>query len=286
MATGSVRMTSERSAGTVEVPASTPWPLVLAFGSCLLFAGLCTNVFLSILGAAAMLAGGVGWFREVFPHEAHESVPVTEEIPRVVTLRSEVAQYTVALPARRAWLPLEIYPVSAGVKGGLAGGAVMAILAIIYGVLSHHGVWYPINLLSAGFFPRTATETASDLSAFSLRAFTIATGIHLLASLLVGILYGALLPLIPRRPILLGGLMAPLLWTGLLHSSLAIINPVLNQRVDWFWFVLSQMGFGIVAGVVVSRQERVGTLQGVPLAIRVGIESPGIKKATGEEQDR
>src|SRR5216683_1335182 len=229
MATGSVRMTSERSAGTVEVPASTPWPLVLAFGSCLLFAGLCTNVFLSILGAAAMLAGGVGWFREVFPHEAHESVPVTEEIPRVVTLRSEVAQYTVALPARRAWLPLEIYPVSAGVKGGLAGGAVMAILAIIY---------------------------------------------------------GALLPLIPRRPILLGGLMAPLLWTGLLHSTLAIINPVLNQRVDWFWFVLSQVGFGIVAGVVVSRQERVGTLQGVPLAIRVGIESPGIKKATGEEQDR
>src|SRR5260370_9964387 len=116
MATGSVPMTSERSAGTVEVPASTPWPLVLAFGACLLFAGLCTNVFVSILGAAPMLAGGVGWFREAFPHEAHDSVPVTEEIPRVVTLRSEVAQYTAALPARRAGLPLDTYPMSAAVK--------------------------------------------------------------------------------------------------------------------------------------------------------------------------
>ncbi len=286
MATESVPMTSERAPGTIDVPAPTPWPLVLAFGVCLLFAGLCTSVFVSILGAAALLAGGIGWFRQVFPHQAHESVPVTEAIPPVVTLRPEVAQLSLVLPARRAWLPLEIYPVSAGVKGGLAGGAAMAILAIIYGVLSHHGIWYPINLLSAGFFPRTITETAADLSAFSPRAFIIATAIHLIASLLVGILYGALLPLIPRRPILLGGLIAPVLWTGLLHSTLAIVNPVLNQRVDWFWFILSQVGFGIVAGVVVSRQERVRTLQGVPLAIRVGIESPGINKATGEEQDR
>jgi len=286
MQTGSIPMTNQRSQGTIEVPAPTAWPIVLAFGVCLLFGGLATNAYVSILGAAAMLAGLVGWFRDVFPREAHESVPVVGEIPTVVTLRPEVAQYHVALPERRAWLPLEIYPVSAGVKGGLAGGAVMAVLAMIYGLLSRHGIWYPINLLSAGFFPQTATETVSELSAFSLRSFIIATVIHLLASLVVGVLYGALLPLIPRRPILLGGLMAPLVWTGLLHSTLAIINPVLNQRVDWFWFVLSQAGFGIVAGVVVSRQERVGTLQGVPLAIRVGIESPGIKKATEEEQHR
>src|SRR5215510_11609052 len=139
MQTGSIPMTNQRSQGTIEVPAPTAWPLVLAFGVCLLFAGLCTNALVSILGAAAMLAGGVGWFREVFPHEAHESVPITEEIARVVTLRPEVAQYHVALPDRRAWLPLEIYPMSAGVKGGLAGGAVMAVLAMIYGLLSRHG---------------------------------------------------------------------------------------------------------------------------------------------------
>ncbi len=286
MATESVPMTRESAPGTIEVPAPTPWPLVLAFGVCLLFAGLATYPYVSVLGAVAMLLGAVGWFREVLPHEAHETVAALGETPAVTTLRREVARLDVPVPAQRAWLPLEIYPISAGIKGGLAGGAAMALLAILYGVLSHHGIWYPINLLSAGFFPGTVTENASELGVFSLSAFVIAAAIHLTTSLVVGVLYGAMLPLISRRPILLGGLLAPLLWTGLLHSSLAIINPVLNQRVDWFWFVLSQVGFGIVAGIIVSRQERVPTLQGVPLAIRVGIEAPGIKEARGEEQKK
>ena len=38
-------------------------------------------------------------------------------------------------------------------KGGLAGGVVMAVLAAMYGIVSRHGVWYPINLLAIGFFP-------------------------------------------------------------------------------------------------------------------------------------
>ena len=57
-------------------------------------------------------------------------------------------------------------------------------------------------------------------------------------------------------PILLGGVIAPILWSGLLHSILEALDPVLNQRIDWLWFVISQIGFGIVAGIVVSRQER------------------------------
>jgi hypothetical protein len=259
---------------------------VLAFGVSLLFAGLATSPYVSVLGAVALLLGAVGWFRQVLPHEAHQSVPTLGESPAVTTRRREVARLDVAVSAQRAWLPLEIYPISAGIKGGLAGSAAMALLAMLYGVLSHHGIWYPINLLSAGFFPRTVTQNDADLGVFSLSAFVIAAAIHLTTSLLVGLLYGAMLPLISRRPILLGGLLAPLLWTGLLHSILAIINPVLNRRVDWFWFVLSQVGFGLVAGIVVARQQRVQTLQGVPLAIRVGIESPGIHKARRGEENR
>ncbi len=275
---------STESPGTIEVPAPTPWPMVLAFGICLLFAGLATSAVVSVVGAAAALAGAVGWFRNVLPNEAVEAVPLIGATPAVATQRREVARLELAVPTRRAYLPLEIYPVSAGIKGGIAGGIAMAVLAMLYGVLSHHGIWYPINLLSAGFFPRMVTESTSDLSLFSLSAFLTATVIHITTSLVVGLLYGALLPLIPRRPILLGGVLAPLLWTGLLHSILGIINPVLNQRVDWFWFVLSQVGFGIVAGIVVSRQERVSTWQGLPLAIRFGIEAPGTKKTTGEDE--
>ena len=70
-------------------------------------------------------------------------------------------------------------------------------------------------------------------------------------------------------------MIAPVLWSGLLHSVLDFINPVLNQRIDWLWFVVSQLGFGIVAGLVVSRQQRIATWQHLPLAIRAGIEAPG-----------
>ena len=98
------------------------------------------------------------------------------------------------------------------------------------------------------------TATTAQIAAFHLSALLIAIPIHLITSLLVGLLYGVTLPMLPRRPILLGGFIAPILWSGLLHSILGIVNPVLNQRIDWLWFVVSQVGFGIVAGIVVSRQ--------------------------------
>jgi hypothetical protein len=268
--------TGETTSERIELPAPTAWPLVFAFGLALLFGGMATSGTLSVLGALLALSGAVGWFRDVLPHEAHESVPVTEGIPEVVTARREVERLAVAQDVQRAWLPLETYPVSAGIKGGMAGGVAMALLAMLYGVLSRHGIWYPINLLSAGFFPAAMTETTAQLDAFQLDAFLIAVGIHLVTSLVVGLLYGAMLPMLSRRPILLGGVIAPLVWSGLLHGILGIINPVLDQRVDWFWFVLSQVGFGLVAGLVVARQHRVPTLQGVPFALRAGIESPGM----------
>src|SRR5689334_15147377 len=65
----------------IRVPASTGWPLVAAFGFTLVFAGLLTHLMVSTLGAITFLAGLIGWFREVLPREAHDSVvPEKEEI--------------------------------------------------------------------------------------------------------------------------------------------------------------------------------------------------------------
>ena len=273
----------ENASNTVEVPAPTAWPIVLAFGIALLVAGLVTSEAVSVLGAIVAIAGAVGWFRDVLPHEAHESLQVSTQVPAATTLRREVARVEVARELRRAWLPLEIYPISAGIKGGLAGSVVMALLAMLYGILSRTSIWYPINLLAAGFFPAATTMSTAEIAAFHLRAFLIAVPIHLITSLLVGLLYGATLPMVPRRPILLGGFVAPILWSGLVHSILGIVNPVLNQRIDWLWFVLSQVGFGIVAGIVVSRQERIRTWQRPPLTPRMGLEGPEIMDDNGGE---
>jgi len=271
------------------MPAPTAWPIALAFGITLVFAGMVTSGAVSVLGGIIALAGAVGWFRDVLPYEAHEMVPVLPEAPPATTTRRAVTRVAVAQELKRAYLPLEIYPISAGIKGGLAGSVAMAIVAMLYGLLSGNGIWYPINLLAAGFMPAAMTETTAKIAAFNLSVFLIAIPIHLITSLLVGLLYGAMLPMLPRRPILLGGFIAPVLWTGLIHSILGIVNPVLNQRIHWVWFVISQVSFGIVAGIVVSRQERIRTWQHAPLSIRSGMEASGMRskgdEATRSERD-
>jgi hypothetical protein len=269
----------------LQLPAPTAWPIVAAFGVALLFAGLVTSEAVSILGAILMVTGWVGWFRDVLPHEKHEPIPVSADVIPIVTTRPQVARVDlITHEPHRARLPLEIYPISAGVKGGLAGAVAMAVLAVIYGIVAYHSIWYPINILAAGFFP--ALETTEQISAFHLDALIIASIVHLVTSLLVGLLYGAMLPMFPRRPILLGGVIAPLLWSGLLHSALEFLNPTLSDRINWPWFLLTQMGFGIVAGIVVSRQERVRTWQHLPFAIRAGVEAPGAMDERNEEGHR
>jgi hypothetical protein len=89
------------------------------------------------------------------------------------------------------------------------------------------------------------------------------------------LLYGAMLPMFPRRPILLGGFIAPALWSGLLYTMLGLLNPLLASHIDWFWFMASQVAFGIVAGLVVVRQPSFPTRENVSFAIRAGIEAPG-----------
>jgi hypothetical protein len=263
------------SAKQIVMPAPTAWPITLAFGFTLLVAGLITSVSILILGAILLVAGCVGWFLDVFPHEKHIAVVVEEESVPITTTCREVERLDIAPQLPRALLPLETYPVSAGIKGGLAGSVAMAVLACLYGILRQHSLWYPINLLAATVYSQHLKMDSGSLYGFHLDSFLLATLIHIITSILVGLLYGAMLPMIPRRPIFLGGVVAPILWSGLLRSMLDLINPLLGQRVDWVWFIASQFAFGIVAGLVVVRQQRVPVKQFIPFTVRAGIETPG-----------
>lgn len=275
-----------RAPSEIEVPAMTAWPFVLAFGLTLVFAGLLTSVSVSVLGAVLAVAGCVGWFREVFPREHEESVPVVFEEHRITTERRVVERVPVAPDLVRAWLPLETYPVSAGIKGGLGGGVAMAVLACAYGLLKAGSIWYPINLLAATVYGQSLRLGPTQLNSFHADSFAIALLLHGIGSIFVGLLYGAMLPMFARRPIVLGGLIAPVLWSGLLYSIMQLLNPLLASRVDWTWFMASQIAFGVVAGIVVVRQERVSTRENLPFAMRAGIEAPGIipPKGSGEKR--
>jgi hypothetical protein len=259
----------------IEVPAPTAWPFILAFGVALLFAGLVTSTSVSCLGAILSLAGSVGWFREVLPRQHEEVLPIFPEDIRVMTERPVVERVPVLPDQVRAWLPVHTYPISAGVKGGLAGSVAMAVLACAYGVLKAGSIWYPINLLAAVFYRESSRLGPTQLYSFHVDAFAIAFVLHGVVSIFIGLLYGAMLPMFPRRPIVLGGLIAPALWSGLLYTILGLLNPLLASRIDWPWFIASQVAFGIVAGLLVVRQPSFPTRENVSFVLRAGIEAPG-----------
>jgi len=257
----------------VALPARTPWPIVLAFGLALVFGGLVTTALVSVLGAILALGGCVGWFRDVLPQEKHELV-ITVAAPPVTTNRPKIAQFhRMTGHPHRAHLPLEIHPLSAGIRGGLAGAAVMALLTLIWASLRHTGVWYPVNLLAGGFFPDRVTT--AQLVVFHWDALIVGGAVFVFATVLIGLLYGAVLPMFARRPIFLGGVAVPILGSGLAYGVLGTVNPVFNERIDWPWFLICLFVFGTVAGLVVSRCERIRTWQHFSFLDRAGVEADG-----------
>jgi hypothetical protein len=267
----------------IHLPAPTQWPLIMAVGLTLMFAGLVTNFMISALGIVMAIAGAVGWFRQVLPHEAHEMLPVTEEEIAIEREGRRVTRVEHAVTGRSV-TPVSTYPISSGIMGGFAGGTVMIVLAEIYGVVRFHSIWYVVNLLGGAGVAGWNAPSEHDLARFHLAAFLIAIVIHTASSFLVGLLYGALLPIMPRHPIVLGGLIAPALWTGLLHSTLGLLNPYFDDHINWYWFALSQVGFGLVAGWVVAREGRLKSLQGVPLSVRMGVERPEAPRQGDEDK--
>ena len=268
---------------SIEVPAPTAWPMIAALGIVLACAGLVTTVTVSVLGVALLVAAGAGWFREVLPEPHHDVVPIERPVAAIAPARVAVAHLQVGEQGHRAQLPLEIYPYSAGIKGGIAGGLAMAVLAVVHGLLAHGSLWYTINILAATAMPKLANADVATLSAFNATTFVTAFVIHGTVSVLVGLLYGVMLPMLPRHPMFLGGFGAPLLWTGLLWATLDVINPVLDARIEWRWFILCKIAFGLTAGFVVARSERIATIQHLPFLVRAGIEAPGVEER--EEQE-
>jgi len=269
----------------IELPAPTSAPLYLALGLALLFAGLVTHALVSVVGAVAAVAGAVGWWREVLPQERHELVALQPEPERArpVEPRPAAVEHLVAGRGRhRVRLPVEVRPLSAGLRGGLAGAVAMAAVACSYGLVVHRSVWLPINLLAGSVLPGVEHAEFSRLLEFDGTALALAALMHLTLSPLVGLVYAALLPMLPGRPLVWGGIVAPLAWTAVAWPALGMLDPALAEHVSWPWFIASQVAFGLATGFVISRVEPIETLQMLPLVQRAGVESPGVSPGKGE----
>lgn len=262
--------------GVVELPPPTKWPIVLALGFTMVLTGLVTHWAISLLGLLMILPAAVGWFLQVLPHEHHMPVPVSTHELTVDHAYAAIGARQPASAERHEVHPVATYnSLLTGIKGGIAGGIAMTVPATLYGVLKYHSIWYAINLLAAGGFTDWASASNEFLAQFHMQGLLAGITIHGTSSLLVGLLYAAMLPMFPKKPILTAGFIAPLVWTGLLHASLGIISPILDQRIDWLWFVISQICFGLVTGFVVNLQVKVRSeeFRALPFAVRAGLHT-------------
>jgi hypothetical protein len=275
----------EHTAGTVILPTPTAMPIIFAFGVALGITGMVTHWVITALGVVLSVRGAIGWFFQVLPHENHIAVPTAAAIIPITSARV-TRDHLPAIEGHHEVHPIETFSLAAGIKGGLAGAVAMVIPAAIFGLLRFHSIWYPINLLAAGGFVSWAGESTEFLSQFHLEGLLAAGFIHLLASVLIGLLYAAMLPIFPRKPILTAGFVAPLLWTGLLYTAIGVISPILNDRISWRWFIPSQIAFGLVCGFVVNLHIKVRSAQfrALPFAVRAGIESD--RPVSDQESDK
>jgi hypothetical protein len=150
----------------------------------------------------------------------------------------------------------------------------MALVAMLFGLIAQRSIWYPINLLAAGILTSLAEAPVEQLRQFSGAGLIAASFIHGGISLLVGLLYAVSLPMFPRGATWRSGLVTPVLWSGLIAATLNVVNPTLNERIDWGWFVGSQIAFGLAAAWVIARTAKIETMQDWPLTERAGIEAP------------
>jgi hypothetical protein len=250
------------AADSVEMPRPTAAPLVLALGLTLLAAGMAFGPAFLVVGAVVVVAGLSIWIVQLLPGRGHVHEPLPEEArrpPTIIGAPGGVEHLRPGMPGYRLRLPQDVHPISAGLKGGIAGGAAMPVPALLWGLFSgHHSLWYPVNLLAGMVLPGVGRMTVSELEEFHASLLLVALVIHIVMSVVIGLIYGVLLPTLPEvpRPIAWGGLLMPVLWTGVSYVAMYVINPALPEKVSWPWFIVSQLVFGITMPAVVLGAKR------------------------------
>ena len=218
-------MTHNDSSDEVQLPSPTAWPMVLALGVTLLITGMVTHWVVSVLGALLAVRSAVGWFFEVLPHEHHVAGPGPRRRDRDLQPPHQARAVADRRQGIASCCRLKPSASRAGIKGGIVGGIAMVFPATAFSLLRYHSLWYAVNLLAAGGFVSWAGQSNAFLAQFHLMGLLAALGIHALTSVLIGLLYGAMLPMFPRKPILTAGFIAPFLWTGILYPRSASSAP-------------------------------------------------------------
>jgi hypothetical protein len=159
--------------------------------------------------------------------------------------------------SRISRVPALVYPYSVGVIGGLWGGLAMVPVALVYGIVSGRGVWYPVNLIAATVLRSWQRVPLDQLMRFSFGGLAAGLLIHLLMCVVLGLIFATLLPTLPGSPIFWAFVVGPILWAGAIFAGLPLVNPVMAQHVDWLSFAIANIVYSLVLGLWVARSEKI-----------------------------
>ena len=228
--------------------------------------------------ARLILVSGLGlWVAQLLPGRGHFHEPLVEPSrrPRPVTARAGTVEHLRSgMPGYRLRMPAEVHPISAGIKGGIVGGLVMPVPALTYGLLSGHGLWYPVNLLAGMVLPGVGSDV--DRRAGAISTVAAARGDRHPRRQFGGLrpdLRRAAADAAAHPPAAGVGRAADARCSGRpsVSDSMGLVNPLLRKGVDWPWFIASQFVFGVVAALTV---------------MRAGTASPAAGRAAGRHRRR
>jgi hypothetical protein len=168
-------------------------------------------------------------------------------------------------PSERVAVPEYVYPYRAGVVGGLLGGAVLAIVALIAAPLIGRSIWFPLNVAASAFVPDLQGASLATLNTFMLDTFIVGIIIHLVLSIAIGLAFALLLPTLPGPPLVWSVVIGAIMWAVALFLALPVLNPMMGEMVNPLMggvveplsFIIANIAYTVTLGWWVSRYEKV-----------------------------
>ena len=245
----------------IESPRPTAWPLVLSLGLTLAAAGVAVGtVAFQAVGGVFFLVALWNWLSLLLPGRGTAAEPIDGTAAVVAARPGTVEPLRPGTEGYRFRLPEKVHPIRAGVKGGIAGGVVMLLVGLAGGAVTERGPWFPVYLRAGLALPGLDEMTPAELGEFRPTLFAVGLAVHAVMSVVIGVVYGVLLPTVPKHPVwqvVVGGLVLPLIWTGASAGMIGVVNPVAQQYVNWWWFAAAHVLYGLAAVAVIIPHEKV-----------------------------
>ena len=157
----------------------------------------------------------------------------------------------------RGGVSSHVYSIEAGVIGGALGGLAMVLVAVVYGLFSGKGVWYPVNLIAAAVIRGWQNAPPELFTQFNPTGLIFGAAIHLIISVIIGVLFALLLPTLPGPPFLWAFVVGPVLWFGAYFGVLPLVNPVMVRNIDLPSFFYAHVFYSFVLGWWLQRSPQI-----------------------------